>query len=165
MPSYKKANMSCCFTGHRPNKLACSEDDARRLLSAAIEKAVEDGYSTFITGMAEGVDIWAAMEVLKIRSENPDVRLLCAPPYPTFGNHRALDEQIIYDFILDRADAVHTVSQAYSRRCYQIRNEWMVDRSMRVIALYNGEPGGTRNTIKYAEEKGVEVINLLDKNK
>ena len=37
----------------------------------------------------------------------------------------------------------------------------MVDRSSRVIAFYNGESGGTRNTILYAESKGVEVINLL----
>ena len=40
---------------------------------------------------------------------------------------------------------------------YQIRNEWMVDHSARVIAVYNDEPGGTRNTIQYAEIQGVNV--------
>ncbi len=49
----------------------------------------------------------------------------------------------------------------YSKGAFQKRNEWMVDRSSRVIAFYNGESGGTRNTIRYAESKGVQVINLL----
>ncbi|MDY5774050.1 MAG: hypothetical protein SPK32_11530, partial [Bacteroidaceae bacterium] len=43
----------------------------------------------------------------------------------------------------------------YSRGCFQIRNEWMVDRSARVIAVYNGEAGGTRNTIAYANKVGI----------
>jgi hypothetical protein len=33
----------------------------------------------------------------------------------------------------------------------------MVDRSARVIAVYNGQPGGTRNTIAYAGRCKVEV--------
>jgi hypothetical protein len=37
----------------------------------------------------------------------------------------------------------------------------MVDRSARVIAVYNGASGGTRNTIKYAEKHCVPVFNVL----
>lgn len=37
-------------------------------------------------------------------------------------------------------------------------NEWMVDHVSRVIAVYNGQPSGTRNTIEYAKKKGVPVI-------
>ena len=37
----------------------------------------------------------------------------------------------------------------------------MVDTSNRVIAVFNGEKGGTLNTINYAKRKNVEVINLL----
>lgn len=39
----------------------------------------------------------------------------------------------------------------------------MVDRSARVIAAYNGESGGIKNTIEYAARQGIEVINILDK--
>ncbi len=38
----------------------------------------------------------------------------------------------------------------------------MVDRSARVIAAYNGESGGTKNTIDYAKRRGIEIINILD---
>lgn len=57
-----------------------------------------------------------------------------------------------------RADIVKYVCKGYSRACFQIRNEWMVDHSKRVIAIYNGQPGGTKNTIEYAERVGVYVV-------
>lgn len=34
----------------------------------------------------------------------------------------------------------------------------MVNHSNRVIAVYNGEAGGTRNTINYANKIGVEIV-------
>ena len=55
------------------------------------------------------------------------------------------------------------VCEHYFRGCYQVRNEWMVDRSARVIAVFNGEPSGTKNTVVYAKKKGVEVNNVLKK--
>ena len=30
-----------------------------------------------------------------------------------------------------------------------------------MIAAYNGEKGGTQNTIKYAKSKNVEVVNIF----
>ena len=37
----------------------------------------------------------------------------------------------------------------------------MVDRSDKVIAVYNGTRGGTYNTIKYAEKKNIQIVNVL----
>ena len=48
----------CCFTGHRPEKLSLSEAEVKSLLENAIDTAIENGFTTFITGMASGVDIW-----------------------------------------------------------------------------------------------------------
>ncbi len=48
----------CCFTGHRPEKLSLSETEVKPLLEKAIDIAIENGFTTFITGMASGVDIW-----------------------------------------------------------------------------------------------------------
>lgn len=50
-----KSQHRCCFTGHRPNKLDCSENEIKPLLETAIDNAILDRYATFITGMAEGV--------------------------------------------------------------------------------------------------------------
>lgn len=50
------------------------------------------------------------------------------------------------------------ICDGYASFAYQRRNEWMVDRSSRVIAVYNGEPSGTRNTINYAKKVDVPVV-------
>lgn len=48
----------CCFTGRRPQKLRRSGKEIKANLENAIQQAIADGYTTFITGMAYGVDIW-----------------------------------------------------------------------------------------------------------
>lgn len=60
----------CCFTGHCENKLKRSEKEILEDLKQAINRAIDDGYTTFITGMAYGVDIWAGELVLKKRFWN-----------------------------------------------------------------------------------------------
>lgn len=57
----------CCFTGHRPEKLNISEEQLCVRLGLEIDRAIEDGFTTFISGMAKGVDICAAELVLKRR--------------------------------------------------------------------------------------------------
>ena len=113
--------------------------------------------------MARGIDMWAAEIVLEERKHNPDIYLICASPYEGFEKKWTIDEQLKYQQILSQADFVKFVCEHYSCSCFQIRNVYMVDRSSRVIAAYNGEPGGTRNTILYAEKKNTEVINILKK--
>ena len=44
----------------------------------------------------------------------------------------------------------------------QAGQEIKVGHSNRVIAYYNGTPGGTRNTIEYAEKKMIEVVMLQE---
>ena len=67
----------CCFTGHRPEKLNITEQEATELLHAAIVDAYDSGYRTFMSGMARGVDIWAAELVLQEREAHPDIHLIC----------------------------------------------------------------------------------------
>ena len=68
----------CCFTGHRPEKLQEPEDAVTAALEKEIRQAIADGFNVFITGMARGVDIWAAEIVLRLRDAGEAVRLICA---------------------------------------------------------------------------------------
>ncbi len=72
----------CCFTGHRPEKLKRTEEEIKKCLEEAILKAIKDGYTSFVTGMARGVDVWAGQIVLRLRQSNPKLRLIAALPYP-----------------------------------------------------------------------------------
>ncbi len=151
----------CCFTGHRPEKLHMPESKVKALLEKAVIQAVDDGFLTFISGMARGVDIWASEIVLELREENSDIHLICTPPYKGFEKRWSLSEQRLYNTILENADYVKFISEHYYKACFQVRNIYMVDHSQRVIAAYNGSSGGTRNTVIYANRKGVETINIF----
>ena len=151
-----------CFTGHRPEKLERPETVVVEALKKEIYTAIADGFQTFISGMARGVDLWAAEEVLTFRDEGAAVRLICASPYRGFGNRWSSEWQERYRQVLERADLVRFICPVYSPDCFQRRNEWMVDHSARVIAIYNGEGGGTRNTVAYAKQNGVPVVNVLN---
>lgn len=150
----------CCFTGHRPEKLGAAEEEIKAALTRAIRAAISDGYSVFISGMARGVDLWAAETVLDLRDKGEAVRLICAVPFPGFELRWERDWRERYQSILKRADLTRTVCSQYSKSCFQIRNQWMVDHSAQVIAVYNGTGGGTRNTLEYAMARGVPVVRI-----
>ncbi len=57
----------CCFTGHRPERLGMPESEVISGLQKEIHQAIVDGFQTFISGMARGVDLWAAEIVLTLR--------------------------------------------------------------------------------------------------
>lgn len=154
-------NLTCCFTGHRPQKIFENEQAIIFSLEKAIVEAVSNGYTTFITGMAYGVDIWAAEIVLRLKRKH-NLKLICAVPHPNFEKRWSLEWQERYNKIVSSADEVHCISNYYSKGCYQIRNIWMVDHSSLVIAAYNGTIGGTKNTIVYAKQKNKKVVNVLD---
>ena len=151
----------CCFTGHRPNKMDMTEEEIKPLLEKAIDDAVAEGYITFITGMAQGTDIWAAEIVLDRKLVNKDIHLICALPHPGFENRRSVAEKERFNNIIANADLVKMINEHYFKSCYQIRNEWMVDRSNLVIAVFNGSKSGTKNTVDYAKRKSVKIVNVI----
>ena len=105
-----------------------------------------------------GVDIWAGQIVLRKKVENPELHLIAATPWPGFAARWKDEWKNQYNALLHDADLVVNVSDHYHRGVFQVRNEWMVDHSNRVIAVYNGAAGGTKNTIDYAEKHGITVI-------
>lgn len=151
----------CCFTGHRPEKLHYDEKTVKAKLKSAIKQAIQDGYVTFIVGMCRGIDLWAGEIVLEEKQQNPKLHLVAAIPHPDFEKNWSVADKALYSKVLKNADIANTISNTYYKACYQKRNVWMVDRSSRVIAVYNGERGGTANTIEYAQNQGIEIINIF----
>lgn len=158
MSEEEKRLHRCCFTGHRPEKLQATEDEVKQWLEQQIDTAIADGFTTFISGCAMGVDIWAGQIVLRKKAENAELHLIAATPWPGFAARWKDEWRNKYNDLLRNADLVVNVCDHYHGGVFQQRNEWMVDHSNRVIAVYNGTAGGTRNTIEYAGKKGVDVI-------
>ena len=161
MTGYDVENI-CCFTGHRFENDLNQEDAIRPLLDKAIDKVIDAGYVVFISGMAVGTDVWAAEIIASKKKSNKDIKLICALPHPGFEKKRSEVEKLRYEKIINYADDVVEVSEHYFRSCYQKRNTWMVDNSSLMIAAFNGEKGGTKNTIDYARRKGKKIDNILE---
>ena len=156
---------SCAFTGHRPAKLPWGyrEEDPRclalkRRIRDAVESAYEEGYCHFLCGMAQGCDFYFAEAVLALRALHPDVTLEAAIPCATQADRWPAADRERYVELLARCDEQHLIQQAYSPGCMQRRNQYMVDHSALLLAAFAGLPGGTMNTILYAQRSGVETV-------
>ena len=99
-PEDPKRKVRCAFAGHRPQYLKRPEDDIKVELENAIMVAIRDGYTTFISGGAYGVDIWAAEIVTRLRERNPSLHLIAAIPFPGFEEAWAEEWKARYNALL-----------------------------------------------------------------
>lgn len=148
---------TCCFTGPRPFKLGFTDDSSpacielKKKINNEIEKLFQRGFTHFISGMAEGVDIYCAEAVIELKKKYKDVILTAVFPYNHKGKDRCEKEKERLIETLRNTDKVITLQENYSPGCFYKRNRYMVDNSDLLFAVYSSH-GGTAYTIKYAAE-------------
>lgn len=166
-PSFDPA-ITVAFTGHRPEKIF------RRTFDPHLEKAIRNkalhaidnlyrqGYRNFITGMARGFNLWAALTVIDMKASKdyPDMTLTCAIPFAEQRRYFDDDSQSQYDKIMDAADFHSILSPNYYTKCLLRRNDWMLERSSALICYFNGNSGGTAYTVTKARRAEFTIINL-----
>lgn len=156
---------TCCFTGHRPDKLPWGLDEnsaeCRKLriqIAIQLEALHSAGIAHFISGMALGCDLLFAEAVLAMREEYDDVTLEAAIPCDSQANSWPEEQKERYNAILSSCDTVTFVQHQYTPGCMLRRNRYMVDSSSVLLACFNGSSGGTMNTLLYARRQGVKTI-------
>lgn len=144
-------------TGHRPNKLGGYDDATlNRLVDLATAALQKFQPKTVISGMALGWDQALAQAALDL-----NITLFATIPFEGQESRWPAPAQTRYHQLLDQADSIHLLSAGpCSRRKFQLRNEFMVDNADCILALWNGSPSGTKNTIDYAQKVGTPVTNL-----
>lgn len=160
---------SCAFTGYRPQKLPFGFNEADPRCTAlkeiireqTIRLIEEKGITHFISGMALGVDMYAAEIVLDLKETYPCITLESAIPCETQASRWNAAMRERYRKLLDRCDRRTVLQARYTPDCMEKRNRYMVDHADCIIAVWNGKPGGTGNTVKYAERQKIPVI-LID---
>lgn len=157
MTEQEKRLHRCCFAGHRPEGILLSETTAKDWLRYQIQQAIAANYTTFITGMGMGVDIWAAQIVLEMKADNPDLHLIAVEPYPSFSAKWSEEWRSAYQEVIAAADLVKRISQRYAPDAINNRLYWMVDHSSRLIAIYNGTKGYTGAFVDYAVSQGLKI--------
>lgn len=150
--------ISVCFSGHRPDKLPWGEDerDERcRLFKSRIEReiirAYEMGYRYFLSGMAEGFDLYAAETVLALSRKYKEIKLIAVFPYGEGDSPKKKK-------LAGRAYARVSIEPEYRPSCYMERNRFLVKHSTRAIVGFAGEnASGTGATLRMAIREGLDI--------
>lgn len=159
-------NRTVCFTGHRT--IAEDKEKLSARLYALLERFVtEQKITDFYTGGAVGWDALAALTVLKLRESYPEVKLHLVLPCPFEEQSAKWNEaqKAGYQHILGLADNVEQVSDRYYNGCMKARNARLVElASDYCICYWNPKNlrSGTGQTVRMAQKKGIEVINLFE---
>lgn len=143
------------FTGHRTY-----DGTARTALDAAVSRAFDRGFRTFLSGMAVGFDLAAAEAVLAFRAEHPDVRLVAVIPFSGQEGRFSLADRNRFRAVAAASDEVVILSEQFHHGCYAVRNRFLADHASLLIAWYDGSPGGTQYTLRRAFSRTCEVWNL-----
>ena len=158
--------VACAFTGHRPKSFPWGYDEnapscvlLKEVLASQISALAEQGVTDFLSGMAQGVDLWYAQIVLDLRKTNPALKLHAILPCEGQERKWTASAQEHYRSILAQANEVIYVGQEYSRNCMLKRNRYLVDHSSILLAVYNGTyQSGTGMTVRYAQRLKREII-------
>jgi uncharacterized phage-like protein YoqJ len=152
--------MIVAFTGHRPDKLGGYKipNDTYIRVYQKIESALKElKPEKVITGMALGVDQWAAAIAYKMK-----IPFLAAIPFEKQESKWPEQSQQAYRLLRKLAtEEVIVCPGGYSADKMQTRNKWMVDHCDKLIAIFDGSKGGTGNCVDYAKSISKEIY-LID---
>ena len=164
---------SAALTGYRPNKMPFGYDLShpyairlRANLKTEFDNFIQAGYCRFVTGGALGCDLMAAEVILELIEEYAGKKKLmhhlCLPCYDHDAKWRTEERQRLQKIIAN-SSAGYISDRPYFNGCMQIRNEYMVNTCGTLVAVYDGQRGGTHNTLEYAKKMGRHVIIINPK--
>lgn len=134
--------------------------DLKNRIRDKIEKCIKDGAINFFCGMARGADMWCAEIVIEMKKIYPQINISAVIPCPTQNLGWTNDEIQRYQRILDECKKKLLISQSYTKTCMMQRNLALVENCDLLIAVFDGQKGGTANTVKYAQSKGKKIIMI-----
>jgi len=149
------------ITGHRPSKLGKEYGfigPYTDYIKGELFKHIDElKPSKIISGMALGVDqIWEKCGIRR------GIRVVPAVPFEGQESVWPEKSKRLYKLILENSLVEKFVVSdgGYSVSKMQTRNEWMVDNSDILIAVWDGSNGGTANCVEYAESLGKKTIRI-----
>lgn len=156
---------TCCFTGHRPDKLPWGKDETdprclalKERIEREVERAYDRGFRHFICGMALGCDLYFCEAAIDLRDRRPGVTVEAAIPCESQADRWGGEEKERYERLVGLCDFETMVQHHYDRGCMLRRNRYMVDHAALLISVLDGSKGGSMYTSAYALKKGVEVV-------
>jgi uncharacterized phage-like protein YoqJ len=154
--------ITVAFSGHRPNKIGGFKlpNPTYIHICRQIDKTLKELQpEKIISGMALGIDQWAANIAIKL-----NIPFLAAIPFEGQEKAWPASSQKTYHALLNKAaEKVIVCEGGYAAYKMQIRNEWMCNHCDILIGVWDGTPGGTGNAIAYAKSINKEIIYINPK--
>ena len=137
---------TCCFTGHR----SLSNEEKLKVavrLREIIAVQIKAGVVFYGAGGARGFDALAALTVLDMKKEYPQLRLILVLPCEDQTRGWRSEDIAVYEDIKRRSDKVVYVSREYTPDCMHRRNRHLVNHSGTCICYLTRSTGGTAYTV------------------
>lgn len=178
-----RRDTAVCVTGHREKLIAPYRNDpcmmeitctaVKLMLERYIDIVMDKGYTTLISGLAEGADLWAADYVIARKRFASECKLIGIMPYLRHADGFSAKNTELLKHVERHADLLITTcdnrNMIYGKKggfnadphVYRDRNFFMVDNSSAVIAFYSESAhSGTGQTVRYAEHRGKPIFSF-----
>ena len=93
-----------------------------------------------------------------LKSKYPRITLESAIPCETQAIKWSVASRERYYNIAAKCDKETMLQREYTPDCMDKRNRYMVDHADYILAVWNGCPSGTGNTVRYAHQKSKTII-------
>lgn len=147
------------FTGHR-NIEKPDECQLPELLDELIDRLYQRNVIYYGAGGAYGFDMLAEQAVLRAKIKHSDIKLILVLPCKEQDKYWSAQNRNQYREILQKADKIVYIAETYDKGCMHRRNRHLADYSGYSITYLKKSTGGTAYTVRYAREKGIQIINL-----
>jgi uncharacterized phage-like protein YoqJ len=98
--------------------------------------------------------------IISKKEQGADIRLNFALPCRNQDEKWTDKQKQLYCSLLSEADEIYYVSEEYTPDCMRERNQYMVDNSVFCICALVKDISGTGQTVRYAQQQGLQVINV-----
>lgn len=154
-----RKEQTCCFAGHRKFPIDQIEHIIKRL-NQEVDKLINQGVTDFISSGALGFDQIAASLIVAKKEMGINIRLIFALLCRNQEESWNAEQKRLYRNLLAQTDEIIYISERCTDECIKKRNRYIVDRSAYCICTQMYPKGGTAQTVKYARQKRLEIINV-----
>jgi len=161
-------SIAAAFTGPRPHRFPFGENEDHPeciALKAALRREIEVlcdiGVTRFLTGAAQGVDMWCGEIVLELITQGREIELIAIVPFRNQEEKFSKKNQVRYAAILAKCSKVLILSEDYCKDSYRVRNQYLVEHAKYLLAVQdhtNRANSGTRQTISLAKKNSNTII-------
>lgn len=152
--------MRMALTGHRPERLGYSKeityktDEWITIIEWLKNKIKENNVTDVYCGMADGCDIAYGLAAILLKDDDYPVKLHCVLPCKNYNSSNPWYKELKKD-----ADEWIELSDEFYKGCDNVRDQYMVDHSDKIFAIWDGnKSGGVWSTIKKTQKKNIDII-------